>query len=104
MNRLNTGEPTKYANAAFDEKNNYADYQYYVNAKEVIKGGTGYCISVVNEKEVFDKKKHFELPYEVEHIYPDYELYPQYTKNTAYGFLTRGCPNNCDFCVVCPIK
>ena len=50
------------------------DYQYYVNAKEVIKGGTGYCISVVNEKEVFDKKKHFELPYEVEHIYPDYEL------------------------------
>lgn len=78
------------------------DYQYYVNAKEVIKGGTGYCISVVNEKEVFDKKKHFELPYEVEHIYPDYELYPQYTKNTAYGFLTRGCPNNCDFCVVCP--
>lgn len=27
MNRLNTGEPTKYANAAFDEKNNYADYK-----------------------------------------------------------------------------
>ena len=60
------------------------DYQYYVNAKEVIKGGTGYCISVVDGKEVFDESKNFNLPYEIEHIYPDYELYPQYTKNTAY--------------------
>ena len=40
------------------------------------------------------------MPYEIEHIYPDYELYPQYTKNTAYGFLTRGCCNNCAFCIV----
>lgn len=78
------------------------DYQYYVNAKEVIKGGTGYCISVVDGKEVFEKDKHFDLPYEVEHIYPDYELYPQYAKSTAYGFLTRGCPNSCGFCIVCP--
>lgn len=77
------------------------DYQYYINAKEVIKGGTGYCLSVVDGKEVFDKSKNFDLPYEIEHIYPDYELYPQYTKNTAYGFLTRGCCNNCSFCIVC---
>lgn len=76
------------------------DYQYYINAKEVIKGGTGYCISVVDGKEVFDESKNFDLPYEIEHIYPDYELYPQYTKNTAYGFLTRGCCNNCSFCIV----
>lgn len=76
------------------------DYQYYVNAKEVIKGGTGYCISVVGGKEVFDESKNFDLPYEVEHIYPDYDLYPQHTKNTAYGFLTRGCCNNCSFCIV----
>lgn len=76
------------------------DYQYYVNAKEVIKGGTGYCISVVDGKEVFDETKNFNLPDEVEHIYPDYDLYPQYTEDTAYGFLTRGCCNNCEFCIV----
>jgi hypothetical protein len=41
-----------------------------------------------------------ELPYHIEHIYPDYSLYPMYTKDTAYGFLTRGCPRGCEFCHV----
>lgn len=77
-----------------------ADYPYYVNAKEVIKGGTGYHIHIENGKEVFDKDNHKNLPDEVEHIYPDYSLYPEYTKDTAYGFLTRGCCNNCSFCIV----
>lgn len=76
------------------------DYNYYINAKEVIKGGSGYCISLVDGKEVFDKSKDIELPYEVEHVYPDYSLYPEMTKDTAYGFLTRGCPRGCDFCIV----
>lgn len=40
------------------------------------------------------------MPGEVEHIYPDYSIYPQYTDNTAYGFLTRGCPRGCGFCHV----
>ena len=40
------------------------------------------------------------LPYEVEHIYPDYSLYPEQTKDTAFGFLTRGCPRGCGFCHV----
>lgn len=35
---------------------------------------------------------------EIEHIYPDYGLYG--IKDTAYGFLTRGCPRCCPFCVV----
>lgn len=76
------------------------DYPYYVNAKEVIKGGTGYNIHIENGKEVFEKDKHKNLPDDVEHIYPDYSLYPEYTKDTAYGFLTRGCCNNCSFCIV----
>jgi hypothetical protein len=76
------------------------DYPYYVNAKEIHKGGTGYAIRVENGKEVFDDSLHQNLPDEIEHIYPDYSLYPEYTKNTAYGFLTRGCCNNCSFCIV----
>ena len=58
-----------------------------MNAKEIIKGGTGYGL---------DNK----LPAEIEHMYPDYTLYPELTKDTAYGFLTRGCPRACAFCIV----
>lgn len=76
------------------------DYIYPIDADIVERGGTGYCISLVNGREVFDKAKNKPLPYEIEHIYPDYALYPQYTKDTAYGFLTRGCPRGCDFCIV----
>lgn len=76
------------------------DFDYPIDADEVERGGTGYCISLVNGKEVFDKMKNKSLPYEVEHIYPDYSLYPELTKDTAYGFLTRGCPRGCDFCIV----
>ena len=74
------------------------DYQYFIDADEVVRGGTGYCISTVNGKEVFDEEKNIELPPEVEHIYPDYSLYG--ITDTAYGFLTRGCPRGCEFCHV----
>lgn len=76
------------------------DFPYYINADEVIKGGSGYCISLENEKEVYHKKNDGQLPYEIEHIYPDYSLYPELTKDTAYGFMSRGCPRGCDFCHV----
>lgn len=76
------------------------DYDLPIYAKEIKKGGTGYCISLVDGKEIFDKTKDIELPYEIEHIYPDYSLYPELTKDTAYGFLTRGCPRGCSFCIV----
>lgn len=33
-------------------------------------------------------------------MYPDYSIYPEETKDTAYGFLTRGCPRGCGFCHV----
>ena len=76
------------------------DYEYPIDADEVERGGTGYCISLVNGKEVFDQSKNKNLPPEIEHIYPDYSIYPELTKDTAYGFLSRGCPRGCDFCIV----
>lgn len=76
------------------------DYQYPIYSKKIERGGSGYCISLVDGKEVFDKSKDKGLPYEIEHIYPDYSLYPEQTKDTAYGFLTRGCPRGCVFCHV----
>jgi organic radical activating enzyme len=56
-----------------------------LNAKEIIKGGTGYGLDN-------------NLPYEIEHMMPDYSLYG--ITDTAYGFLTRGCPRGCPFCIV----
>ena len=63
------------------------DYGYYVNADEVEKGGTGYDLQKT-------------LPEEIDRMQPDYSLYPQVDGRTAYGFLTRGCPNRCRWCVV----
>jgi hypothetical protein len=74
------------------------DFEYYIDADEVSYGGSGYCISLVDGKEVYDKSKDIDLPPEIEHIYPDYSLYG--IEDTAYGFLTRGCPRGCDFCHV----
>ena len=71
-----------------------------IDADEIIWGGTGFAITVENGKEVYHKDRDTNLPYEIEHIYPDYSLYPELTKNKAFGFLTRGCCNNCEFCLV----
>ena len=43
----------------------------------VIRGGSGYDLTN-------------KLPYHIEHIYPDYSLYPDF--KAALGVLTRGCP------------
>lgn len=64
------------------------DYrQWITNADIIEKGGTGYDISKT-------------LPTEIDRMQPDYSLYPQIDSKTAYGFLTRGCPNRCKWCVV----
>ena len=74
------------------------DYQYFIDADEVVKGGSGYSISLVDGKEVYDKRKDVDLLPEIEHIYPDYSIYG--INDTAYGFLSRGCPRGCSFCHV----
>lgn len=74
------------------------DFEYFIDADEVVYGGSGYCISLVNGKEAYDKSKDIDLPTEIEHIYPDYSLYG--ITDTAYGFLSRGCPRGCSFCHV----
>jgi len=51
---------------------------------DFLKGGTGYGGMRV-------------LPDAVEHHMPDYSLYQT---QKSYGFLTRGCPNQCPWCVV----
>lgn len=56
-------------------------------ADEIITGGTGYDI-------------HSRLPEEIDMLQPDYSIYPLLPKDTAFGFLTRGCPNKCIWCVV----
>lgn len=73
---------------------------FCLQADEIIYGGTGFGITVENGKEVYHKDRDPNLSYKIEHIYPDYSLYPELTKDTAYGFLTRGCCNDCDFCIV----
>lgn len=52
---------------------------------EVVKGGTGYGI-------------YTPLPDCIDQLQPDYSLYG--IEDLAYGFLTRGCPNKCKWCVV----
>lgn len=75
-----------YQSKVFDETYS-PDLDWTPMADKIIKGGTGYGL---------DNK----LPDEIEHIYPDYSIYPEQTKDTAYGFLTRGCPRGCNFCIV----
>lgn len=73
-----------YQSKVFD--NTYTpDMQHAIQAPEVILGGTGYGLGN-------------RLPDNIEHMMPDYSLYG--ITDTAYGFLTRGCPRACPFCIV----
>lgn len=75
-----------YKSKVFD-KTYSDDMEFCINADQIICGGTGYDL----------KNK---LPDIIEHQYPDYEIYNHVSQNTAYGFLTRGCPRGCKFCIV----
>ena len=50
-----------------------------------IRGGTGYGL-------------YQDLPEEMDAMFPDYSMYP--SCDYAIGYLTRGCPNRCRWCVV----
>ncbi len=64
----------------------YCDkYHYIVDSSKLIEGGTG-----------VDSK--IKLPKEIEKMFPDYSIYPNV--DFAVGFLTRGCNNMCEWCVV----
>ena len=95
------------------------DMPFCIDADEIIKGGTGYVLRaedgtlrIYRESGIWEivtkpsqmksgKTEYAEfLRQEIENIYPDYSIYPELTKNTAYGFLTRGCPRGCHFCIV----
>lgn len=69
-----------------------------LNADKVVKGGTGYAIKTVDGKEFFDKEKDFDPPEEIEKMFPDYSIYPQF--DFAVSMTSRGCPRGCAFCHV----
>lgn len=52
---------------------------------DTVRGGTGYDI-------------HSVLPAEIEEMFPDYSIYPEC--DYAIGYITRGCPNRCRWCIV----
>jgi hypothetical protein len=72
-----------------------SDYEMGVGdlfgSTEIVKGGSGY------------RDHSIVLPNEIEHVCPDYDLYPKAKTPYAVGFLTRGCLRKCSFCVV-PLK
>lgn len=56
--------------------------------EDAVRGGIGYRDIPVDNR----------LPEEIDSMFPDYSLYPEC--DFAIGYLTRGCPNNCRWCVV----
>lgn len=56
--------------------------------EDAIRGGTGYRDIPMDKA----------LPPEMDDMLPDYSIYPEC--DYAIGYLTRGCPNHCRWCVV----
>lgn len=63
-----------------------SDYEFHVDADEIIRGGTGYDIKSVLPQEIEDS------------TLMDYSIYPQYPFSVVY--LSRGCIRDCPFCLV----
>lgn len=74
---------TVYSSKVFD----FTPENPYLPAS-TIRGGTGYSDIPVDAV----------LPAEVDQVFPDYSIYPGC--DYAIGYLTRGCPNHCPWCIV----
>lgn len=62
----------------------FTDEEHFLPT-DALCGGTGY-------------NQYHDLPDEIDTMFPDYTMYPHV--DYAIGFLTRGCPNKCSWCVV----
>jgi hypothetical protein len=83
-NGLFTGRYDKvYSSKIFD----FTEDNPYLPA-DAVRGGTGYRDIPISQT----------LPPEIDAAYPDYSIYPKC--DYAIGYLTRGCPNHCRWCVV----
>ena len=81
------------------------DYLFAIHADRIVKGGSGYAISIRNGRECYCKARDPDLPEEVERMRPDYSIYESYCgSETAYGYLTKGCPRGCPFCHVAAMQ
>ena len=74
-----------------DEYSQMSDY--CLQADEIVYGGTGFAITIENGKEVYHKDRDPNLSDEIEHIYPDYSLYPtrawvDFTQGLDARFIT----------------
>lgn len=81
---FNLSNPDKIYTSIIFKKNNGKSKNNTIDNIDRVFGGSGYDLSV-------------KLPDEMEFIKPDYDLYPS---TYSQGFTTRGCINQCDFCVV----
>lgn len=109
-----------YQSKVFDETYSL-DIDWMPIADKIIKGGTGYFrrkkdktsevfvldswvnIGNQNTYSIGNETYNELLPYEVEHTCPDYSIYADtipWVRDTSLGFLTRGCPRGCEFCIV----
>lgn len=56
--------------------------------EDTVRGGTGYRDMPLDNM----------LPLEIDDMFPDYSIYPDC--DYAIGYITRGCPNHCRWCIV----
>lgn len=63
------------------------DDERHFDTKKEIRGGSGYDLTI-------------KLPQYIDDMQPDLSIYPGVPKDMSYGFLTRGCPNKCSWCIV----